>query len=185
MLVDEARWPWRDRFWAHLVSDSSYDELHELAQSIGLRRIGFQGDHYDVDETDRARALAAGAVAVNSRELVRRLRAAGLRRPGGEPRWSRLASSPAGAGPDQIMDALAGLGAAGERLAVGIGRLGPLAAAGSLGLFSRPGWLAAVIDFSPPTPLADDRRVRETADEVWLSGPRPDGQRSLELFVQR
>ena len=185
VLVDEARWPWRGRLWAHLASDSSYDELHELARSIGLRRIGFQGDHYDVDETDRARALAAGAVAANSRELVRRLRAAGLRRPGGEPRWSRLASSPAGAGPDQILDALAGLGAAGERLADGIGRLGPLAAVGSLGLFSRPGWLAAVIDFSPPAPVADDRRVREAVDEVWLSGPRSDGQRSLELFVLR
>lgn len=183
VLVDEARWPWRGRLWAHLVSDSSYDELHELARSIGLRRIGFQGDHYDVDETDRARALAAGAVAANSRELVRRLRAAGLRRPGGRPRWQRLASSPAGAGPDQILDALVGLGDAGERLAAGIGRLGPLAAAGSLGLFSRPGWLAAVIDFSPPAPVADDRQVREVVDEVWLSGPRPDGQRSLELFV--
>ena len=181
VLVDEARWPWRGRLWAHLVSDSSYDELHELAQSIGLRRIGFQGDHYDVDETDRARVLAAGAVAVNSRELVRRLRAAGLRRPGGEPRWSRLASSPSGAGPGQILDALAGLGAAGERLAAGIGCLGPLAAVGSLGLFSRP----AVIDFSPPAPVADDRRVREAVDEVWLSGPRADGQRSLELFVLR
>ena len=185
VLVDEARWPWRGRLWAHLVSDSSYDELHELARSIGLRRIGFQGDHYDVDETDRARALAAGAVAADSRELVRRLRAAGLRRPGGRPRWSRLASSPAGAGPDQILDALAELGAAGGRLAAGIGCLGPLAATGSLGLFSRPGWLAAVIDFPPPTPLADDRRVRETVDELWLSGPRPDGQRSLELFVLR
>ncbi len=190
VLVDEARWLWRGRRWAHLVSDSSYGELHELAQAIGQRRIGFQGDHYDVDETDRARALAAGAVPVNSRELVRRLRSAGLRRrSGGEPRWQRLASSPAGADPDEVLAALGGLGAGGERLAAGVGRLGTLAAAGSLGLYGRPDQLAVVIDFSPPSPApppaAANRRVREAADEVWLSGARADGQRSLELFVGR
>ena len=190
VLVDEARWPWRGRRWAHLVSDSGYGELHELAQAIGQRRIGFQGDHYDVDETDRARALVAGAVPVNSRELVRRLRSAGLRRrSGGGPRWQRLASSPAGADPDEVLAVLGGLGAGGERLAVGVGRLGALAAAGSLGLYGRPDRLAVVIDFSPPSPplppAAADRRVREVADEVWLSGARADGQRSLELFVGR
>ena len=80
ILVDEARWPWRGRRWAHLVSDESYEELHEFAALIGKRRVAFQGDHYDVDEAEREQALAAGAVAVNSRELVARLRAAGLRR---------------------------------------------------------------------------------------------------------
>ncbi|WP_419915420.1 DUF4031 domain-containing protein [Candidatus Poriferisodalis sp.] len=85
ILVDEARWPWRGRRWAHLVSDESYDELHRFAALIGKRRAAFQGDHYDVDEAERALALQAGAVAVNSRELVARLRAAGLRRPRGDP----------------------------------------------------------------------------------------------------
>ena len=186
VLVDEARWPWRGRRWAHLVSDSSYDELHELAQSIGLRRIGFQGDHYDVDETDRDRALAAGAVATNSRELVRRLRAAGLRqRSGSEPRWQRLASSPAGADPHEVLVALEGLGASGKRLAAGIGCLGPLAVAGSLGLYGRPDRLAVVVDLLLPIPSAAGHQAREAVDEVWLSGPRADGQRSLELFVVR
>ncbi len=64
--------------WAHLVSDRSYDELHEFARGIGKRRLGFQGDHYDIDEIDRARALDLGAELVDSRELVRRLRRAGL-----------------------------------------------------------------------------------------------------------
>lgn len=186
VLVDEARWPWRGRRWAHLVSDSSYDELHELAQSIGLRRIGFQGDHYDVDETDRDRALAAGAVATDSRELVRRLRAAGLRRrSGSESRWQRLASSPAGADLHEVLAALEGLGASGKRLAAGIGRLGPLAVAGSLGLYGRPDRLAVVVDLSPPIPPAAGHRTREAVDEVWLSGPRADGQHSLEFFVAR
>jgi len=79
ILVDEARWPWRGRHWAHLVSDASYEELHEFAGRLGIPRRAFQGDHYDVPADARLRALALGARAVNSRELVARLRGAGLR----------------------------------------------------------------------------------------------------------
>jgi hypothetical protein len=81
VLVDEARWRWRGRLWAHLVSDRSLEELHTFAERIGLRRVAFQGDHYDVDVDHRERAVAAGAQPVGSRELVRRLRRAGLRLP--------------------------------------------------------------------------------------------------------
>ena len=79
VLIDEARWWYRGRKWCHMVSDDNLEELHELAQSIGIPRRGFQGDHYDVPEDWRITAVAAGAVVVESRELVRRLRAAGLR----------------------------------------------------------------------------------------------------------
>jgi len=72
-------WPWRGRRWAHLVSDESYDELHELAGRLGIPRRAFQGDHYDVPADYRERAIALGAVPVSSRELVRRLIASGLR----------------------------------------------------------------------------------------------------------
>ena len=109
MLVDNALWRWRGRRWAHLASDGSYDELHDLARAIGKRRLGFQGDHYDVDEADRLRALSAGAEAVDSRTLVRRLRAAGLRRAGDKPRWQPLAHSPAGQPIDPVPMALAAL----------------------------------------------------------------------------
>jgi hypothetical protein len=61
------------------VSDVSLDELHEFADRVGMPRRGFQGDHYDVPEEYRSRVVAAGAVPVESRELLRRLRAAGLR----------------------------------------------------------------------------------------------------------
>lgn len=79
-MVDEAIWPWQGRRWAHLVSVASYDELHDFASVLGLRRMAFQGDHYDVDAAARDRALELGATAVGSRELVRRLRYSGLRR---------------------------------------------------------------------------------------------------------
>jgi predicted HAD superfamily phosphohydrolase len=79
ILIDEARWWWRGKKWCHLVSDSSYDELHDFAERVGIPRRGFQGDHYDIPEEYREELIAAGAEQVESRELVRRLRAAGLR----------------------------------------------------------------------------------------------------------
>jgi hypothetical protein len=80
VLVDAAIWPFEGRKWAHLVSDTSFDELHAFAEQLGIPRRAFQGDHYDVPTDYRDRAIALGAEAVTSRELVRRLRAAGLRR---------------------------------------------------------------------------------------------------------
>ena len=80
VLVDRALWPWRGRLWAHLVSDRSYEELHAFAAGLGVPREAFQGDHYDVPADLRERAVAAGAVPVEGRELVRRLQASGLRR---------------------------------------------------------------------------------------------------------
>ncbi len=79
ILVDHAIWPHRDRRWAHLVSDRSLEELHGFADRLGLRRVWFQGDHYDVPAEVRLRAISLGAQPVSSAELVRRLRAAGLR----------------------------------------------------------------------------------------------------------
>ena len=83
ILVDQAVWPWRGLRWAHLVSDESVDELHEFAARLGIERRRFQGDHYDGPAEMRERAIALGATPVDARELVRRLRAAGLRRRGG------------------------------------------------------------------------------------------------------
>lgn len=79
ILVDPARWPWRERHWAHLVSDVSYEELHRFAARLGIPRRSFQGDHYDVPTEVREEAIALGATAVDSRELLLRLTAAGLR----------------------------------------------------------------------------------------------------------
>ena len=81
ILVDPAIWPWRGREWAHLVSDTSYEELHAFAARLGIPPEAFQGDHYDVPTDLRSQAIALGADEVGAKELVRRLRAAGLRRP--------------------------------------------------------------------------------------------------------
>lgn len=84
ILVDEAIWPHGGRRFAHLVSDVSFDELHEFAAELGLPPRAFHHDHYDLPEEWCDRAVAAGAQAVGGRELVRRLREAGLRRPRGQ-----------------------------------------------------------------------------------------------------
>ena len=81
VLVDPAIWPFRDRLWCHLVSDTSYDELHAVAEALGIPRRGFQGDHYDLPANLREAAIALGAQPVTGRELITRLRASGLRRP--------------------------------------------------------------------------------------------------------
>lgn len=79
VLIDEPRWWWRGRRWCHLVSDESLDELHGFAAAAGIPERAFQGDHYDIPEEHRDALVAAGATEVASRELVRRLRDAGLR----------------------------------------------------------------------------------------------------------
>jgi len=81
ILIDPPLVPWRGRLWSHLVSDESLAELHRFAARIGLPERAFDRDHYDLPEELFDSAIAAGAELVRSRELVRRLAAAGLRQP--------------------------------------------------------------------------------------------------------
>lgn len=67
--------------WSHLVSDVSFEELHGFAAAVGCSRRAFDRDHYDVPSTRYADAVGAGAREIGSKELVRRLTEAGLRRP--------------------------------------------------------------------------------------------------------
>lgn len=90
VYIDPPAWPGHGRMWSHLVSDASFDELHAFAARLGVPRRAFERDHYDIPEQRYADAVRAGAVEVGSREVVRLLRAAGLRRPKGraQPRSS-------------------------------------------------------------------------------------------------
>ena len=97
ILIDEARWWYRGRRWCHLVSDMSLDELHEFADAHEIPRRGFQGDHYDIPEEYRPMLIEGGAEVVPSRELLRRLRAAGLRlTPAQRRQFTSAAAHPAG-----------------------------------------------------------------------------------------
>lgn len=81
MLIDPPRWPAHGRLWSHLVSDSSLDELHAFARATGIPERGFDFDHYDVPDSRYDDLVAAGAVPVEGKELLRRLVASGLRVP--------------------------------------------------------------------------------------------------------
>ena len=65
--------------FAHLVSDTSLAELHAFAERAGIAPRAFDRDHYDVSEARREDLIALGAVPVTGSELIRRLRASGLR----------------------------------------------------------------------------------------------------------
>ncbi|MFR9776831.1 DUF4031 domain-containing protein [Micromonospora sp. MS34] len=81
LYVDRPSVPWRGRLWSHLVSDVSYAELHAFAEALGAPRRAFDRDHYDLPAERFPVAVWLGARVVPSREIVRLLRDAGLRRP--------------------------------------------------------------------------------------------------------
>ena len=79
VLIDEAIWPAHGTVWAHLVSDSSLDELHSFARRAGIPERAFDHDHYDVPLERREELIGRGAESVSGRELLRRLQKGGLR----------------------------------------------------------------------------------------------------------
>ncbi|SDY08700.1 Protein of unknown function [Micromonospora pattaloongensis] len=81
LYVDPPVWPARGRLWSHLVSDVSYAELHAFAEMLGAPRRAFDRDHYDLPAERFRMAVWLGARVVPGREIVRVLRASGLRRP--------------------------------------------------------------------------------------------------------
>ena len=81
VLIDPPRWPAHGRVWSHLVSDESYDELHAFAAAQSIPARGFDHDHYDVSGERYQALVDAGAVPVDSRELLQRIGTAGLRQP--------------------------------------------------------------------------------------------------------
>lgn len=54
---------------SHMIADTE-EELHAMADRIGVARKWYQGDHYDIALSKRALAIAAGAVSVTVRQLA-------------------------------------------------------------------------------------------------------------------
>ena len=81
-LVTYPNKPHRYARWCHMASDvqgqAGRDELHALAEKIGMQRSWFQNHsvfpHYDLVPSKRAEALRHGAVAVDYRTFVKRVR---------------------------------------------------------------------------------------------------------------
>lgn len=68
----------RYKVWCHMTADSE-DELHAMADLIGLKREWFQArtrtPHYDLVPSKRALAVKHGAIEETGRARVRRIRA--------------------------------------------------------------------------------------------------------------
>lgn len=61
---------------SHMLADTE-DELHHMAQRIGLKREWFQNHgtpHYDVCQAKRKQAVVCGAVEIGRRDLVALIR---------------------------------------------------------------------------------------------------------------
>lgn len=80
VYIDAPTWAGHGHLWSHLISDTSYAELHTFATELGLPERAFDRDHYDVISERYEAAVAAGARLASSREIVVLLTAAGLRR---------------------------------------------------------------------------------------------------------
>ncbi|SLJ91797.1 DUF4031 domain-containing protein [Arthrobacter sp. P2b] len=81
IFIDPPLWPAHGTHFSHLVSDTSLAELHAFAAEAGIPERAFDGDHYDVPERRFEDLVAAGAVPVEARILVRKLIDSGLRIP--------------------------------------------------------------------------------------------------------
>lgn len=60
--------PGRRYVMCHMIADQE-EELHAMADKIGVARKWYQGDHYDITQSKRALAVKAGAIEISLREL--------------------------------------------------------------------------------------------------------------------
>lgn len=77
VYVDELR-KYKGLRWfsCHMMTDGNVDELHQMADKIGLKREWFQNNsqhpHYDLSRKYRYDAIQNGAIAVTSLEMIRK-----------------------------------------------------------------------------------------------------------------
>lgn len=83
VYVDAPIWPYRGMMMCHMSADT-LEELHEMADKLGLKRTWFQTKsimpHYDIAKGKRAQAVRLGAIEIDlhkSYALVNEWRARG------------------------------------------------------------------------------------------------------------
>jgi len=73
VYVDDMRTPYKGMLMSHMIADT-LDELHEMADKIGVSREHFQDKpglpHYDISQKKKALALKHGAANVPTRVLA-------------------------------------------------------------------------------------------------------------------
>lgn len=83
VYVDDMRAPFGRMIMCHMVADTE-EELHAMADRIGVARKWHQGDHYDIALVKRKLAVDSGAVEIS------RLEASGICRPYMRERIERI-----------------------------------------------------------------------------------------------
>lgn len=83
VYVDNANLPFGRMRMCHMVADS-HQELLEMADTIGVARRWIQNqgtrtEHFDICRSKRAKAIEAGAIEVDHRQMGRILYEKGLR----------------------------------------------------------------------------------------------------------
>lgn len=68
VYVDDMKATYRRMVMSHMIATDEA-ELHAMASLIGVARKWYQGDHYDVCQEMRTRAVAAGAIEITQRQL--------------------------------------------------------------------------------------------------------------------
>lgn len=69
VYVDDMRAPYGRLIMCHMIADTE-DELHAMADKIGVARKWYQGDHYDIALTKRKTAVEYGAREITMRQLA-------------------------------------------------------------------------------------------------------------------
>lgn len=72
VYVDNMRARYGRMIMCHMIADTE-DELHAMADAIGVARRWYQGDHYDICLAKRAQAVALGAKELTRMELGRKV----------------------------------------------------------------------------------------------------------------
>jgi hypothetical protein len=77
VYIDNAKNPYGRMKMCHMLADT-IEELHEMADKLGLKRKWFQGaastPHYDICLAKRDQALALGAVVADRHTVVALIR---------------------------------------------------------------------------------------------------------------
>jgi len=78
VYIDDMKAPYGFMKMSHMIADT-VEELHEMADNIGIKRKWFQGQasfpHYDICQSKKKEAVDCfGAIPVTQRELALKIR---------------------------------------------------------------------------------------------------------------
>ncbi len=72
VYVDDMRAALGRMVMCHMIADTD-EELHAMAEKIGVLQKWYQGDHYDICLAKRKLAVSAGAIELSRMQLGRRV----------------------------------------------------------------------------------------------------------------